>query len=540
MIDNYKYARPEGQQRRRDAYGAIYDDALGTIMPPEMGAKATQGPEGQLWQGLQQQQAFARAQSGRRGYDPSMARGASQANAELESQGYGAAAGIREQQAAYARQARLGLLRQRGAQDMAQSGIEGQQLGQSYSDYAFDQQAKDELQAKKEADETRTQNAVLGAVSGVAGVVGQTVMSDERQKKNMKDGGMAADKLMAALAMPENREAAKRFYNTPAGYERKRPLSDDEAVAQSQQTGDDADIAQLQGYSDAHDADTVSAGDVKADRLRALVAGQNERDRETDRIVEQTPWQTLVEDASLRFNKGAEQFEAQQNAAGDVAGKPVRLADGRYVMPTQTFQSERAQAQQLMGPIAMPPRRGTVQLTPDTITAKPPSRYTGAEREMANERLGIRRAIDPRAAAIVAKAMPTKYENMSDEDYGAAPDESQRLTQFFNQRAEQFEAKTRAPEAEKRAEVVDSFDKYAADAALEATKPKSFDYKNRVGIRGRQLGVTAQDMAANSTTAPMVVLTPQGLALDPAKATGPLLAMAGQLNKRVKKLEARK
>lgn len=521
MNDEFQYARPEGQQRRRDAYGAIYDDALGTIVPPEMGPKATQGPEGQLWQGLQQQQAFAQAQAGRRGYDPSMARGAAQANAELESQGYGAAAGIREQQAAYARQAKLGLLRQRGAQDMAQSGIEGQQLGQSYSDYAFAAQAKDDAQAKKEADKTRTQDAVFGAIGAGVGAIGK-VISDERQKKNMKDGGMAADKLMEALAMPQNRAAAKRYYNTPAGYA--LPTSGDEPAA-----SDDNEIEQLQRMSDEGDADTTSPADIKAARLRALTASLNERDRETDRIVEQTPWQGLVEDSGARFNQGASKFEAQQNAAGDVAGKPVRLADGSYMMPTQ----------QLMAPMAMPTRRGDVQLAPDAITATP-SRYTEAERAMANEHLGIRRTIGPRAAAYVAKAMPTQFNGISDEDYGAAPDDSQKLAQFFDERAAQFEAKARAPEAAKRAEVVSSFDDYATQAALEATKPKSFEYKNRVGIPGQQLGVTAQDMAANPTTAPMVVSTPQGLALDPAKATGPLLAMTGQLGKRVKKLEARK
>lgn len=508
MIDDFKYARPEGQQRRRDAYGALYDDALGTIVPPEMGPKATQGPEGQLWQGLQQQQAFAQSQAGRRGYDPSMARGASQANAELESQGYGAAAGIREQQAAYARKARLALLQQRGAQDMAQSGIEGQQLGQSYSDYAFNQQAKDDLQAKKEADETRTQNAVLGAVTGVAGVVGKTVMSDERQKKNMKDGGMAADKLMEALAMPANREAAKRYYNTPAGYARKRPLSDDEPAA-----GDDDEIEQLQRMSDENDADITSPADIKAARLRALTASLNERDR------------AVAGDAP--------------NPA-DVSGKPVRLADGSYMMPTQ----------QLMAPLSMPRRRGDVQLPPDAITATP-SRYTEAQRAMANEHLGIRRAIDPRAAAIVAKAMPTQFEGISDDEYGAAPDESQKLAQFFNERAAEFEGRARAPEAAKRAEVVRSFDDYAAEAAsklqpkmlngaLDAASPKSFDYRGDVGPAGRQLGVSAQAMQSNPLTAAMVTPTPRGLGLDTTKAIGPMLGMLGQVGKRLKRVEARK
>jgi hypothetical protein len=344
-------------------------------------------------------------------------------------------------------------------------------------------------------------------------------MSDERQKKNMKDGGMAADKLMEALAMPENREAAKRHYNTPAGYARKRPLSDDEAVAQFQQTGDDADIAQLQNFSDEHDADTTSAADVKNARVRALTASMNERDRESERIIDETPWQNLTGQPT----------------------RPVRLADGSYMMPTRTFGgADEVQAQQLMAPIAMPTRRGTVQLAPDAITAKAPSRYTEAERVMANERLGIRRAIDPRAAAYVAREMPRQPEDTSDEDYGAAPGASEELANFFNQRAAEFEAKARKPSADKNAEVVASFDDYAAQAALEATKPKTFDYKARVDDPGRKLGVTAQDMASSPLTAQMVTATPRGLALDPAKATGPLLAIAGQLGKRVKRLEARK
>lgn len=517
MTDNFKYARPEGQQRRRDAYGAIYADALGTIVPPTMGEKSMQGPEGQLWQGLQQQQAFAQSQAGRRGYDPSMARGASQANAELESQGYGAAQGIREQQAAYARQAKLGLLRQRSAQDAAQSGIEGSQLGQTYSDQAFDAQAKDDMQAQKEAAENRTQDAAFNAIGSVAGVVGKAILSDENQKKNMKDGGMAADKLMASLAMPQNRAEAKKYWNTPIGYA--RPPIDDEVIAQLQRSSDENDaedaseedilLAELQRSSDANDNEAaISPAEINAARVQALTASLNERDR------------------------------AAENAPNpaDAAGKPVRGADGTWMMPGYRPGEEITNVRHLVDPMARP-----------TMT-----------RDEARARLGFKRPIDPRSAAIVAAQMPQNNEYgatirsaASEARRAKADADSQELANFFNQRAAEFEGKARAPEAVKRAEVLDSFDKYAADAtrelqpkmlngALDAAAPRSFDYKDGAGPSGPQLGVTAQNLQGNPLTAATVVRSPQGLAIDPAKAVGPMLGMLGQVGKRLKRVEARK
>ena len=78
--DGYVDPNSELQQRaKREAdYGAMYEQALGTLKPPEMGAKYMQGPEGKLWQGIEQQQAFGAAQAGRRGFNPFAARGAAQ------------------------------------------------------------------------------------------------------------------------------------------------------------------------------------------------------------------------------------------------------------------------------------------------------------------------------------------------------------------------------------------------------------------------------------------------------------------------------
>ena len=101
------------RSQREQAYGQMYEQALGTLKPPTMGAKYMQGPEGKLWQGIEQQQQFGQAQASRRGFNPFAARGATQAGAEMESQGYGSAQGIRDQQEAFRRQAELGLLQQR-------------------------------------------------------------------------------------------------------------------------------------------------------------------------------------------------------------------------------------------------------------------------------------------------------------------------------------------------------------------------------------------------------------------------------------------
>ena len=78
------------------------------------------------------------------------------------------------------------------------------------------------------------------------------------------------------------------------------------------------------------------------------------------------------------------------------------------------------------------------------------------------------------------------------------------------------------------------------DNALDNTVPYSFNYRPGTGQQpGEQLGVMAQDLQRSPLTNAMVTPTPRGLAINPAKAVGPILGMVGQLNKRVKKVEAR-
>ena len=544
MNDEFQYARPEGQQRRRDAYGALYDDALGTIVPPVMGANAMQGPEGQLWQGLQQQQAFAQAQAGRRGYDPSMARGASQANAELQSQGYGAAAGIREQQAAYARQARLALLQQRGAQDMAQSGIEGQQLGQSYNDYAFKKQAKDYLQAQKDEEDKAMQEGALNALGTVVSTGAKMVMSDERMKENIMPAGSRADALMELLgsASPTanmSREDAARYYNTPIGAS--------------------ADDAQMVG----------EFGNKKNPRRALVYVGNEPRD-------------------------GGPELERQLLAQADELDDGGPDLERRLIAQADEPDDSREALMAPMRGISITP---SGEGGPDNAIGYGTPVLSPERRRRAEEALGIPQRINPRAAGQIAREMPRSYgpanasgqvgrdgvtmaplevrSQMSPERRRRADGVIEMPTQILqesvedalrrreadrraaimleslNGQASADESRAARPAAAKGAELADMMDQYAGqyskklggkivDNALDNTVPYSFNYRPGVGQQpGEQLGTMAQDLQQSPLTNAMVTPTPRGLAINPAKAVAPLMGMVGRLNQRVKKVERR-
>ena len=564
MNDEFQYARPEGQQRRRDAYGALYDDALGTIVPPVMGEKAMQGPEGQLWQGLQQQQAFAQAQAGRRGYDPSMARGAGQANAELQSQGYGAAAGIREQQAAYARQARLALLQQRGAQDMAQSGIEGQQLGQSYNDYAFKKQAKDYLQAQKDEEDKALQEGALNALGTVVSTGAKMVTSDERMKENIMPAGSRADALMELLgsASPTagmSREDAMRYYNSPAGGSADDAQMDGEfgnrknprraLVYVGNQPRDGGPELERRLIAQADELD-----DGGPDLERRLIAQADEPDDSREALM--APMRGLSITPS---GEGG-----PDNAIG--YGTPVlsperrRRAEEALGIPQRIDPRAAGQIAREM-PRSYGPANASGKVGRDGMTMAPlevRSQMSPERRRRAEEALGIPQRIDPRAATQIMREMPRSSNFINAQE--SAEDALRRreadrraaiMLESLNGQASADESRAARPAAAKGAELADMLDEHAAqfskklggkivDNALDNTVPYSFNYRPGMGQQpGKQLGVMAQDLQRSPLTNAMVTPTPRGLAINPAKAVGPIVAMVGRLGERVKKVERR-
>ena len=77
--------------------------------------------------------------------------------------------------------------------------------------------------------------------------------------------------------------------------------------------------------------------------------------------------------------------------------------------------------------------------------------------------------------------------------------------------------------------------------ALKTLRPYSYDYDHpEQHGEGRQYGVMAQDLASTPAGRPSVVQTRDGLAIDPAKATGLMLAGLGSIERRLSKVEGKK
>lgn len=526
--------------QREQAYGQMYEQALGTLKPPAMGAKYMQGPEGKLWQGIEQQQQFGAAQASRRGFNPFAARGATQAGAEMESQGYGAAQGIRDQQEAFRRQAELGLLQQRTGQDFAQAGIESQQLGQRLEGMNWEAAQRAALQAEQNAQDRRAFEGGMGAFGSALNLI----TSDERMKTNIEDGGPAADALMDSLGSPMTRAEAIKYYNTPVGAS--------------------ADQVQMIGeFGNRKNPRTaiVYTGDMKSKAKQNQADYELISDEEYGAASPQQPVAELMAPMSMPIRGVA--IQSLGEGGPSLADMPQGV-----VIPSQ--------------PLGMSVRG----MTPE-------------RRQAAEARLGIARQIDPRAAQYVAQQMPKSsaiiarapaisdaeygtVESMQPEDVRTAADiagkpvrlpsgmvqmptqvlrpetpeealrrrDAEQLAAYFNEQAGVLETKASRSPQEKGNELASAMDAYAKDyakklgtggidQALNTSLPQSFDYRSGAGTPGRQLGVMAQDMASAPLTRAMVTPTSQGLALNPAKAVGPLLGMVGRLNQRVNKVEGK-
>lgn len=526
--------------QREQAYGQMYEQALGTLKPPAMGAKYMQGPEGQMWQGIQQQQQFGAAQASRRGFNPFAARGATQAGAEMESQGYGAAQGIRDQQEAFRRQAELGLLQQRTGQDFAQAGIESQQLGQRLEGMNWEAAQRAALQAEQDAQDRRAFEGGMGAFGSALNLI----TSDERMKTNIEDGGPAADALMDSLGSQMTREQAIKYYNTPAGAS--------------------ADQVQMVGeFGNRKNPRTaiVYTGDMKSKAKQNQADYELVSDEDYGAASPQQPVAELMAPMSMPIRGVAIQ------SLGEGGPSLADMPQGVVVPSQQLGMNVRG-------------------LTPE-------------RRARAEEALGITRQIDPRAAQYVAQQLPKSsamiarapvisdaeygtVESMQPEDVRTAADiagkpvrlpngmvqmptqvlraetpeealrrrNAEQLAAYFNEQAGVLETKASRSSQEKGSELASAMDAYAKDyakklgtggidQALDTSLPQSFDYRAGAGAPGRQLGVMAQDMASAPLTRAMVTPTSQGLALNPAKAVGPLLGMVGRLNQRVNKVEGK-
>ena len=574
--------------RREAEYGSMYEDALGTLKPPQMGAKYMQGPEGKLWQGIEQQQAFGAAQAGRRGFNPFAARGAAQSGAELGSQGYGAAAGIREQQEAYRRKAEAALLQQRTAQDFTQAGIETGQLGSKLSQQDWEDTQKRQLDAEEKARIRAREDAAMETTGQILQGIAN-VASDERMKENIMPAGSRADALMELLgsASPTagmSREDAARYYNTPIGASaddaqmvgefgnKKNPRRALVYVGDQPRNGGPELERQLLAQADELD-------DGGPDLERRLIAQADEPDDSREALMAPmrgiaiTPSGEGGPDNAIGYGTPVMSAERRRRAE-EALGIPQRIdprAAGQIAreMP-RSYGPANASGKAGRDGVTMAPLEVRSQMSPE-------------RRRRAEEALGIPQRIDPRAAIQIMREMPrssnfinagseadrtgravrradgviempTQILQESAEDALRRREADRRaaiMLESLNGQASADESRAARPAAAKGAELADMLDEHAAqfskklggkivDNALDNTVPYSFNYRPGMGQQpGEQLGVMAQDLQRSPLTNAMVTPTPRGLAINPAKAVGPILTMVGRLGERVKKVERR-
>lgn len=599
------------EQEQRDAYGQIYDKALGTLKPPTMGAKYMQGPEGKLWQGIQQQQQFGAAQASRRGFNPFAARGATQAGAEMESQGYGAAQGIRDQQEAFRRQAELGLLQQRTGQDFTQQGLEGDVFGSELQKRSFEAAQKAALDAAAAQNQGALAQGALGAAGSLGAAFGPMILSDERMKTNIEDGGFAADALMDSLGSPMTRAEAIKYYNTPAGASadqvqmvgefgnRKNPRTaivyTGDMKSKAKQNQADYELISDEDYGVASPQQPVA--DLMAPMSMPIRGVAIQSLGEGGPSLADMPQGVVIPSQQLGMNVRG--LTPERRARAEEALGITRQIDPRAAQYVAQ-QMPKSSAMLVGGPSVSDEEYGTVaSMQPMQPLGMSVRGMTPERRQAAEARLGITRQIDPRAAQYVAQQMPKSsamialapaisdaeygtVESMQPEDVRTAADiagkpvrlpsgmvqmptqviraetpeealrrrNAEQLAAYFNEQAGVLETKASKSPQEKGSELASAMDAYAKDyakklgtggidQALDTSLPQSFGYRPGAGAPGRQLGVMAQDMASAPLTRAMVTPTSQGLALNPAKAVGPLLGMVGRLNQRVNKVEGK-
>lgn len=180
----------------------LYQEAMGTLGAPTTpaGMKRQEGAEGQLWQGIQQQQQLGQAMASRRGYNPLAARAATASGAELESQGFGAAGQLRAAEEAQ----RLGNVM---AAQQARSQYDRMmgQLGTSVMQAGMEDRLRQEsLRMAQEADDRARdlmkEQAILSGLQTTL-TFPMTVGSDPAMKQNMAPGGAAIENLLRLGSM---------------------------------------------------------------------------------------------------------------------------------------------------------------------------------------------------------------------------------------------------------------------------------------------------------------------------------------------------
>lgn len=492
---------------------AAFKEAFGKIAPPQLtpGVKQQTGAEGQLWQGIAQQQQLAQAQASRRGFSATGARAAAQAGAELESAGYGQAAQVRAAEEARRREMAMALAQQQTGAMSQQDALATQRIQDRAAQYAFEQATAAQLEAEPTTAETIGQG-FLSAIPLIGTLTAEFIKaSDEDLKKNIEDGGSEADARLDALSgtlpMPQ-----------------------------------DADIRGGSFYKQTGPVMTVYMP-----RPGAVFGSESKKQATKEQAMPKNDYAEANEFYDMlsgpRPRAGVDSYSAQGVTLQDLGeGGPSRemmdrAANARVVQAPRVAAVAAPMAMRSMAPAAE-------RAIPMEMTRAQPMRVANAGP-----------SLEPDYEALAAAVQRGRENPQVESGLRAARDTFNAEAELMRRAREQQRARlmggdvvfapetivARAPVAER------SFarEPRVADQALNALRPRVYEYRDeavRAGEPGgRQLGVMAQDMEQAPGLRNAVVDTSMGKGIRTAdELLYDMLPLLGRVNERLRKVEGKK
>lgn len=569
-----------------------FAEAMGTLQRPELApgqSKFMTGAEGQLWQGIEQQQQLGQSMASRRGYNPLAARAAGMAGAEMESQGYGAAQQLRAAQEAQRRGEVLAAQQARSQYDqmMGQLGTQVFQAGMedSLRREGLREGLAAEARRREREQDVGTVNAITGLVSGMA-----QVASDENMKVGIVPAGEAMDSMIdGGFEWDEEKFGPKpkalEDLAAPLGGSGVKQAMDIYGERPAQFYGR-AGILQSGEYGNAENPRTalIYTGDVDRSRVGGEPSPFEQLVKGTLAAPAAAPVAVAASPALGEFRQTG--FTRQDIAEGgpdnaityveatprpvrqgvttveEVRGKqPMAITVPRMVISakpeaapmqiTPEMITEAVQAfDQPTAKAAPPVRRGVttveratpreIVFAPDTITAKaPPSAEASLRAAEAKAQEAKYMAAVNKIAEATKKPAEATAQQLIDALSETSKDVEQQLRDTGRVNVEQILGGPSPFEAERR----------QLDKTIESIRPFSYMYDteealkaNRAGLitpPGRQVGFMAQDLAKTPLGAQAVENTSAGLGVDLAEAARLSLPLIGRIGQRLKRLESK-
>lgn len=494
---------------------AAFKEAFGKIAPPQLtpGVKQQTGAEGQLWQGIAQQQQLAQAQASRRGFSATGARAAGQAGAEMEAAGYGQAAQVRAAEEARRRELAMALAQQQTGAMTQQDALATQRIQDRAAQYAFEQGAAQQLEEGDVGILEQIGTGLLNAIPVAGTIIAQGIKSsDENLKKDITDGSAEADARLDALSgtlpLPEDADIRGGSYYKQTGpimtVYTPRPGAVFEANAKQKTTRNEA--MPKNDYAEANEFyDTL----IDEQAPRRALGSYSTRGVTMQDLGGGGPSREMMDRAA-----GARVIEAPRVAtvAAPVAMRSIAPGMERAIPVEMT----RARPMQVVtaGP-SLEPDYGALAAAVQRGRENPQVEAgLAAARETFNAEAELMRNLrEQERARLLGREVVLAPETIT----ARAPVEAAR-------------SMARSPRV--------------ADQALNALTPLRFKYREEALAAGepagRQLGVTTQNMAKSPALRSAVVETPVGQGIDMGDAMYQMIPMIGRLNQRLLKVEGKK